>query len=76
MWEQIEALGLEFHCSPLPHGGYRASICWDKPPFEQIMAQGHKAMIVYTEGETLEQTIKRAGIALNAWLKAHEEIKA
>ena len=74
MWEKIEALGLEFHCSPLPHGGYRASIIWDKPKFKQIMAQESRAMIVYTEGESLEQTIKRAEVALMAWLNAHEEV--
>lgn len=75
MWEKIEALGLEIHISP-SKTGWSVGILWDNPPFEQIMAQGYKALIVNTQGESLQETIKEAGLALNAWLNTHKEIKA
>lgn len=74
MWEKIEELGLEFHVSPLPHGRWSAGILWNNPPFEQVIAQDSKALIVHAEGESLQKVLTEAGVLLIAWLNAHKEV--
>lgn len=72
MLEKIEALGLELLIKRFG-SMWRVCIFWEQPKFKQIMAQGHRANIVYVEALSLNEAVNKAEERLNEFINKHKE---
>jgi len=72
--EYVRAYGLELHVVPI-RNKFAASVTWEHPPINQIMAQGHRAMIAYAEALTPSQAVDALAPNLQKWFEEHKDIE-
>lgn len=54
---------------------WATTVTWEKPPWLQSMATGHRALIVNETSHDQEESICKAATALSLWLEEHKDIK-
>lgn len=72
MWKTIKELGLEVLIKPVGRK-WRLFIFWENSPIKQIIAQGHRANIVYVEADGPHKALIEAEERLNTWINEHKE---